>query len=508
MKIQIKCLDKFKPLITKRKRVKIIVGGRASTKTTFVADYVAACMSSGQLWCCGREFQNSIDESVHRTLQDEIHRLQMPGFEFGKTEITHRSGGRNFYRGLARNILSLKGILSGVDGLWVEEGEGLSEDTLRIMTASTRATAADFDAAKAAGIPIDQMKTPEIWITMNRGSRNDPISKKYLERAEHDLERHQYYEDDEIMVIEANYNDMPREWFLASGLEEERKSDYTHLTRQQYEHKWLGKYLEAVDDAIIQPEWFDACIDAHSRLGFKATGRRVVSHDPSDTGKDAKGLAYRHGSVFFDVQERKFGDVSEGCDWATDYAIEKQAQDFVWDGDGLGLGLRRQVADNFKGQQIEQVMFQGGAGVEMPEAVYQTIIDNSAKPIKNKDAFKNRRAQAYATLRDRMFRTYLAVEKEQYKYQDPDDLISFSSDIEHMDALKAELCRIPRKRNGTGKFQVMSKEEMKRLLKIESPNMADAVMMSLAIPDKIVNQKAYIPPPIKPMGSRHGTRRH
>jgi phage terminase large subunit len=506
MQIQIKCLDKFKPLITKRKRVKIIVGGRASTKTTFVADYLAACMSAGQLWCCGREFQNSIDESVHRTLQDEIHRLQAPGFSFGKTEIVHASGGRNFYRGLARNILSLKGILSGVDGLWVEEGEGLSEDTLRIMTASTRATAADFDAAKAAGIPLSEMKTPEIWITMNRGSRNDPIAKKYLARAEHDLERNQYYEDDEIMVVEANYNDMPREWFLASGLEDERQSDYVHLTRQQYEHKWLGKYLEAVDDAIIQPEWFDACIDAHEKLGFKPTGRKVVSHDPSDTGTDAKGLSYRHGSVFLDVQERTFGDVAEGCDWATDYTIQKQAQDFIWDGDGLGLGLRRQVADNFKGQPVTQSMFRGSEGVEYPKAVYQPIGDNSAQPVTNEHAFKNRRAQFYAILRDRMFRTYLAVEKGQY--HDPDDMISFSSEIEHINALKAELCRIPRKPNGTGKFQVMSKDDMKRLLKIESPNMADAVMMSLAIPDKIVNTKPVIPPPIKPMGQRNGSRRH
>ena len=54
MQIQIKCLDKFQPLIKKRKRVKIILGGRASTKTTFVADYVAACMTAGQLWCGGR----------------------------------------------------------------------------------------------------------------------------------------------------------------------------------------------------------------------------------------------------------------------------------------------------------------------------------------------------------------------------------------------------------------------------------------------------------------------
>ena len=124
----------------------------------------------------------------------------------------------------------------------------------------------------------------------------------------------------------------------------------------------------------------------------------------------------------------------------------------------------------------------------------------------NQDAFKNQRSQFYAVLRDRMYRTYKAVVKGEY--HDPDEMLSFSSDIQDMQALRSEICRIPQKQNGNGKFQIMSKIDMKRLLEIDSPNMADAVMMSLAIPDKIVNRQAYIPPPIKPMGQRHGSGRN
>ena len=120
MTVRIKCLDKFKPLVTKPKRVKILVGGRGSTKSTFVADYVSCCVSTGQLWCCGREYQNTIDESVHRLLVDEIQRLDLPGFHVKGTEIIHESGGRTFYKGLSRNFLSLKWMLSGIDVLWVE----------------------------------------------------------------------------------------------------------------------------------------------------------------------------------------------------------------------------------------------------------------------------------------------------------------------------------------------------------------------------------------------------
>jgi len=227
---------------------------RISTKSTGVADYVAAKVSNGELWCCARENQNSIEESVHRNILDEITRLGMNGFEDTKTSITHTSsGGRTFYRGLARNITSLKSTLSGIDGLWIEEGEDISENTLRILTASVRLNATDTERLLAG----EDVKMPEIIITMNRGPRTGPIASKWLARAEKELNRCGYYEDDLLMVVEMNYTDMPQEWFIASGLEEERLDDLDRLSRAEYDHKWLGKYLDTVDGAIIKAEWFD-----------------------------------------------------------------------------------------------------------------------------------------------------------------------------------------------------------------------------------------------------------
>ena len=144
--IDIEYVKNLHPIFTKPKRIKIIVGGRGSTKSTGVADYVAAKVSNGELWCCARENQNSIEESVHRTILDEIARLGIEGFEDTKTSISHAdSGGRTFYRGLARNITSLKSTLSGVDGLWIEEGEDISDNTLRVLTASVRLNADDTE---------------------------------------------------------------------------------------------------------------------------------------------------------------------------------------------------------------------------------------------------------------------------------------------------------------------------------------------------------------------------
>jgi phage terminase large subunit len=276
---------------------------------------------------------------------------------------------------------------------------------------------------------------------------------------------------------------MPDEWFQMSGLEEERLDDKEKLTRAQYDHKWMGQYLETVENAIISPEWFDAAIDAHVQLGFEGLGAKIASHDPSDTGPDAKGYALRHGSVVLDVRENPKGDVNEGCDWALDLAIEAQADQFVWDCDGMGVALKRPVEKALAGKKIEPIMFKGSESPERPEEIYQASdTDYKKRPKTNKQTFKNNRAQKYIALRDRFYNTYQAI--VQKKYIDPDTMISISSSIDDLAGLRSEVCRIPLKPrpNLNGLIQIASKVEMKGL-GIESPNRSDALMMLMIQPE-------------------------
>lgn len=481
-KIKIEYVKNLYPVFTKPKRIKIIVGGRGSTKSTGVADYVAAKVSDGELWCCARENQNSIEESVHRTILDEIDRLQIQGFEDTKTSITHSSsGGRTFYRGLARNITSLKSTLSGVDGLWIEEGEDISDNTLRVLTASVRLNAKDSERLIAG----EDVKMPEIIITMNRGARTGAIAKKWLSRAELELKRCGYYEDDTIMVVQMNYTDMPKTWFEASGLEQERLDDYENLTRAAYDHKWLGAYLDEVDNSIIKPEWFDAAVDAHKidklKKAFEPHGVKVAAFDPMDDGNDAHGYAVRHGSIIDFVRCKDRGEIDVGCDWATDLAVEHGADWFTWDGDGIGTGLKRQVSDAFEGKRTDFYMFRGslsGSGQDHAADVYDEVSGDSSQsePKTYSDTFKNNRAQYYMLLAKRFYNTYRCVVKGEYI--DPDVMISIDSDgVEEMERLRSELCRIPKKDNNNGMYQILSKTDMKKL-GISSPNMADAIMMA------------------------------
>ena len=493
--INIDYVSKLHPIFTKPKRIKIIVGGRGSTKSTGIADYVAAKVYAGDLWCCARENQNSIEESVHRTLLEEIERLGIPDFTDTKTAISHTSGGRTFYRGLSRNITSLKSTLSGVDGLWIEEGEDISDNTLRVLTASVRLNATDteklLDGKSIESIEdLDELlansnvKMPEIIITMNRGVRNGAIAKKWLARADKELSRCGYYEDDTIMVVEMNYTDMPKSWFIASGLEQERLDDLDKLSDSAYKHKWNGAYLDEVADAIIKGEWFDACIDAHKKPHlkkmFEPHGCKIAIHDPFNDGDDAGGYVLKHGSIIKKVKSKTKGAIDEVCDWATDNAINDNADWFVWDEDGMGAGLKRQISDNFSGTKTQYHGFRGGlSGKAQDNAskIYQEVNDKKDEnPKVYMETFLNNRSQYYIKLATKMFNTYKCIVRGEYI--DPDEMVSFESEgIDNILDLRSQLTRIPKVANGKGLHQIMSKKEMKSN-KIDSPNEGDCVMMS------------------------------
>jgi phage terminase large subunit len=422
-------------LLSKPKRIKIAVGSRGSAKSIGVGDCMLMFADQGERICCTREFQNSIDDSVHESLKTEIDRLGIEqSFDIQASKILANSGGELFYKGLAPAAAN-------------EEGED----------------------------------PPEIWITMNRGSKEDAVAKKYLARAEEELARCGRYEDEMMMVVELNYRDNP--WFPPE-LEMERQDDLKHMSEAEYLHVWEGHYYDEVDFSIIKQSWFDAAIDAHLREGrrFEPVGQKVLAYDPADQGSDAKAYAIRHGSVFLDIQQKRDGDFIEGFKWALEAAIIAQVDVFTWDGDGMGIGGKLQVQQALQGKRVEQIVFKGSEGPDFPDLLYMpNENDSKANSKSNKDTFKNKRAQYYVLLKDRFFNTYRAVVKGDYV--DPDKMISLSSSIPNLRELRAEVCRIPEKPGGSnGRIQILSKQEMLKM-EIKSPNMADAMMMAMVSPN-------------------------
>lgn len=444
--------------------------------------------STGQRCCSAREFQNSIEDSSHALISEEIDRLEAQGFDIGANTIKHTSGGSIFQKGLARNPLSIKSIVA--DLIWIDEGETLSAKTLKALSASFRISAAKKDRASKAG---KEAAVPDILISMNRGSSHDPISKEYLKDAETDLAKQGYHINEHYMVVEINWDDIPKAWFESSGLEPERASDEKRMSTAEYDHKWGGAYSDTIDNAIIKPEWFDACVDAHEKLsgmGDWGMGQRVVSFDPADAGDDPEALAYMEGNIIMEAMQADQKDIDLAQKWACSYANEKRVDAFTWDCDGMGVGLKGSVESAFNGTRTKYVQFKGGHGAHNPDDIYEeneSDYRDDDNPKTNKEAFRNQRSQFYFELANAMKRTYLAV-KDGRNF-DTDKLISFNGTIRHLDLLRSELCRIPRKYVAGGRYQLMTKPEMVAM-GIASPNIADCIMMLR----KPINVEPFRPP--------------
>ena len=166
----------------------------------------------------------------------------------------------------------------------------------------------------------------------------------------------------------------------------------------------------------------------------------------------------------------------------------------------MGAGLAEQNSLDFKGKNIQLSAFNAAESPDFPDTVYKPALEAPVSDQKtNKDVFRNKRAQYAFALRDRIYRTYRAV--AHHEYADPDQLISFSSSIALLSKLRAECCRVPIKPNTNGLNELFTKEDMKRIFKISSPNLFDSVVMTMRyIPPY---KPTYVmPQPIKPIGFR------
>ena len=449
---------KLECFLTKKKRYKVTIGGRGGAKSRGFAGMNILGATYGLKVACFREFQASIADSVHSLIKSEIGRMEVPGFRVTDNNITHASGGEFVFRGLARNIGSIKSM-DGFMRAWAEEAQYISDESLEILT------------------PTIRDPESELWFSANPMSSGDPFSQRFIEPYRDALLKDKYYEDELHLIVWVNYDDNP--WFADTPLADERLLDVDRLTLAQYEHKWLGSYNDDIENSIIPAGWFDAAVNAHVKLGFQPEGAKFMAYDPADTGPDDKGYVIRHGSVVLDADTWLTGDAEDGMGRALDKAITEQCDLFLWDCDGLGAGLKGQVRRVLNGKKMDWVMFKGSESVDFPDTIYAGETSDSRDNKTNKEMFRNKRAQYYISLRDRFYNTFLAVVKG--RYIDPDKMISISADIKSIPRMRSEICRIPKKPNSNGYIQIMTKEEMKKPpLRIKkSPPLADCAMMSL-----------------------------
>ncbi len=492
--------EALEPLILKHKKYKCVFGGRAGTKSIAAMDAMAGDVSS-----CGskvfvlRERMKSLKESIYSGIKDRVRELKLGGFTPvpSQWEIRHRTAGGFAFGGM-QNIIDMKGSFKFKYFL-MEEAARTSQQTLDTLGPTLR----NVDGA-------------ELWFLWNPESSNDPMSQEFIVPYQAELDRCGYYEDDHHLIIRVNFDQNP--WFWSDKslsqehLKDKQKVEDGRMSKSRFNHIWLGAFNDDIEDSAIDADWFDACIDAHKKLGFDSAGAIVCGHDPSDTGDDAKGYALRHGVVFRDVREIEAENANRAFDIACRDAKQAGADAFGWDADGMGALLRDQAAKNFQGTKIHTFMYKGSEGVHDPDSVFDYCENyNIRDQKKNKDVFYNKKAQNIISLAQRIYRTYEAVVLG--KYHDPDTLVSFDSEKispQDMSKLRSEACRMPLK--PSDRIAFYRKDELRKGIKqkdgksivIPSPNLFDAVVLSF---DKasIINHtmvSTRMPKPIRPKGIR------
>jgi len=196
-------------------RYKVAYGGRGGVKSWSFARVLLLMGAQRPLRIlCAREFQNSIKESVHQLLCDQIRLTGLQDYyQIFNTEIKGIIGTEFFFAGLKQNVTKIKSM-EGIDICWVEEAEKVSENSWSVL------------------IPTIRKAGSEIWVSFNPHQETDPTFKKFITNRDEILS-----EFPGSTVIETSWRDNP---WLPKELEAE-KNYLARVDKDAYDHVWGGQ---------------------------------------------------------------------------------------------------------------------------------------------------------------------------------------------------------------------------------------------------------------------------
>lgn len=216
---------KLQPLFIRgRWRYKALFGGRGGAKSWSVAQalLLLGTMNVERI-LCAREVQDSIEQSVHQLLSDQIKRLGLSDFyTVLQNEIRGKNGTLIRFKGLSKETEDSIKSFEGITIVWVEEAHNISESSWEKLT------------------PTIRVEGSEIWMTLNPDMDTDPTWVRFCE-----------FDDPDVLRLEINWRDNP--WFPAV-LEKERVKDQARMLPPDYAHKWEGKPKRVAAGAIYERE--------------------------------------------------------------------------------------------------------------------------------------------------------------------------------------------------------------------------------------------------------------
>lgn len=180
---------------------------------------------------CARELQNSIAESVHRLLSDQIMLLGLGNFyDILKTSISGKNGTYFSFAGIKNNVNKIKSY-EGIDYCWVEEANNVSKASWGVLIPT-----------------IVRRASAEIVMTFNPELDTDYTYIRFV--RDYGATGGGLVESEDAFVVKMTWRDNP---WLSEGTKEEierdRKRDYDY-----YLNVWEGHTIQQLEGAIYAKE--------------------------------------------------------------------------------------------------------------------------------------------------------------------------------------------------------------------------------------------------------------
>jgi phage terminase large subunit len=204
-------------------RYKVAYGGRGSAKSwSFARALLLKGINQPLRILCAREIQKSIKDSVHQLLSDQVSSLGITSkYTIQETEINGTNGTRFIFVGLSALTVDTIKSYEGIDVVWIEEGQTITERSWKIL------------------IPTIRKEGSEIWVSFNPDLESDPTYVRFVKNPAPDS-----------IVRLVNWRDNP---YFNSVLEAERQDCLTRFPND-YPNVWEGQCRPAVEGAIYFDE--------------------------------------------------------------------------------------------------------------------------------------------------------------------------------------------------------------------------------------------------------------
>jgi phage terminase large subunit len=347
---EIKFPEKLEFLFQPR-RYKVAYGGRGGAKSW---GFARALLLLGT-WkplriMCAREYQNSIQESVHQLLRDQIEALELSAaYTVLEKEIRGENGTVFVFAGLKTDPNKIKSA-EGFDVCWVEEAEKVSRESWERL------------------IPTIRKEGSEIWVSFNPHLQTDDTFRRFVLNPPADA-----------TVVKIGWRDNP--WF-PEVLDRERR-DMEQREPEAYAHIWEGECLAVGDNQLIGMDEAVKAAKRQYREEEYSFAARIIGVDVARYGGDRSVIFRRQGLAAFSPQV--FTSISN-MDLAGMVAktITEWRPDAVFVDAGRGEG----VIDRLRqlGHDVQEVNF-GGRPIDPKYANKRAEMwDSLAQWVKSKGA--------------------------------------------------------------------------------------------------------------------------